>query len=102
MTSKEAMTMIKPHLENLSDGKTPIHFCTDEASQKRRTLAEMLSAESEGSEISGNSRAKDKGLVEKGYDLEWCIAALEVEGGDLDKARGWLKGFAPTKAETAG
>ena len=34
------------------------------------------------------------------YELEWCVAALSVEEGDLDRARGWLKGFAPTREET--
>ena len=99
-TSKEAMTTIKPLLEDLANPKTPAHFCTDESSQKRRILAGMLSAESEGPAVSVKGKSKDAGPAFGGYDLEWCIAALEVEGGGLDKARGWLKGFAPTKAET--
>jgi hypothetical protein len=86
--TREAIPMVKPFLEGL-DGKgysTPLHFCADEASQKRRVLAEMLTAE--------------KGVEGKGgYSLEWCVAALEAENGDLDKARSWLKGWAPQRTE---
>lgn len=88
--TKDAIPLVKPFLEGM-DGRgyeTPLHFCTDEASQRRRALAEMLSAE--------------KGVEGKGgYGMEWCVAALEAEGGDLDKARGWLKGWAPQRAEEA-
>ena len=81
---------MKPYLEGM-DGKgytTPLHFCTDEASQRRRAVGEMLSAE--------------KGIDGKGgYGLEWCVAALEAEGGDLEKGRAWLKGWAPTRAEAS-
>jgi len=31
--------------------------------------------------------------------MEWCVAALEAEGGDLDKARSWLKSWAPQRNE---
>jgi hypothetical protein len=63
-----------------------LHFCVDESSQRRRTVAHMLSEE--------------KGVDGKGgYELEWCLAALEAENGDLDKARGWLKGWAPQRSE---
>jgi hypothetical protein len=86
--TKDAIPLVKPFLEGM-DGRgyeTALHFCTDEASQRRRALAEMLSAE--------------KGLEGKGgYSMEWCVAALEAEGGDLDKARGWLKGWAPQRTE---
>jgi hypothetical protein len=65
---------------------TPLHFCVDERGQKSRTLAEMMTAE--------------KGIEGKGgYGLEWCVAALEAEGGDLEKARSWLKGWAPQRTE---
>ena len=98
--SKEALGMIKPTLDGLKDGKVPVHFCTDEASQKRRVLAEMVTAE-------GNAGGKGKGTERdglpegSGYDIEWCVAALEVAGGDLEKARAWLRDFAPTRAEAA-
>lgn len=88
VSTKEALPMVKPWLEGLA-GKgydTPLHFCVDEASQKRRVLAELLAAE--------------KGLDGKGgYAMEWCVAALEAEGGDLDKARSWLKSWAPQRSE---
>ncbi|KAL9130339.1 MAG: hypothetical protein Q9217_001441 [Psora testacea] len=101
ITSKDASSMIKRRLENLEDPKTPLNFCTDEAGQKRRALAEMVAAE--GGDGGGAVEGKGKGKegVDDGYELAWCIAALQVEGGDLNKARGWLKGFAPTRAETA-
>ena len=100
ISSKEALGMIKPTLEGLKDGKVPVHFCTDEASQKRRVLAELLAVE-------GNAGGKGKGKQRdgfaegNGYELEWCVAALETAGGDLDKGRGWLRDFAPTRAEAA-
>ena len=34
------------------------------------------------------------------YELEWCVAALEAEGADIDKAVVWLKNWAPLKSET--
>ncbi|KAF3048907.1 hypothetical protein E8E11_008726 [Didymella keratinophila] len=86
--TREAIPIVKPFLEGM-DGRgyvTPLHFCVDEASQKRRTLAEMLTAE--------------KGIEGKGgYGMEWCVAALEAENGDLNKARAWLKGWAPQRTE---
>ena len=104
ISSKEALGMIKPTLDALKDGKVPVHFCTDEASQQRRVLAELVAAEGHGV---GKGKGKGKGkerddLVEgSGYELEWSVAALEAAGGDLDKARGWLRDFAPTRAEAA-
>ncbi|KAF2644872.1 ubiquitin fusion degradation protein-like protein [Massarina eburnea CBS 473.64] len=86
--TKDAIPLVKPFLVNM-DGRgytTPLHFCVDEASQRRRGVAEMLSAE-QGVEGKG------------GFGLEWCVAALEAEGGDLDRARAWLKGWAPQRVE---
>jgi hypothetical protein len=86
--TKDAIPLVKPFLQGMDGGgyDTPLHFCVDERGQKSRTLAEML--------------AEEKGIEGKGgYGLEWCVAALEAEGGDLDRARGWLKGWAPQKAE---
>lgn len=86
--TKDAIPLVKPFLEGM-DGRgysTPLHFCVDERGQKNRTLAEMLTAE--------------KGIEGKGgYGLDWCVAALEAEGGDLDRGRNWLKGFAPQRSE---
>lgn len=86
--TKEAIPLVKPFLDGM-DGRgysTPLHFCVDERSQKCRTLAEMLGAE--------------RGIEGKGgYGEEWCLAALEAESGDLDRARSWLKGWAPQRSE---
>jgi hypothetical protein len=88
VSTKDAIPMVKPFLEGM-DGRgysKPLHFCVDERSQKNRTLAEMMTAE--------------KGIDGKGgYDPEWCMAALEAEGGDLDRGRAWLKGWAPQRSE---
>ncbi|MCJ1477197.1 hypothetical protein MMC13_005868 [Lambiella insularis] len=86
VTSRDAMVMIKPLLEHLNDGRSSLYFCTDESSQKRRVLAEIIASE---------------GYPTTGYDLSWCIAALEAEGGNMDKARTWLANWAPTRAETS-
>ena len=99
ITSKDAMSMIRRSLDNLKDLKMPLHLCTGEASQKRRTLAEMVAVEGDGVRKMKGKEREGEGMGD-GYQLEWCIAALEVEDGDLDKARGWLKDFAPTRAET--
>jgi hypothetical protein len=86
--TKDAIPLVKPFLEGM-DGRgytTPLHFCVDERSQKSRTLAEMMTAE--------------KGIEGKGgFGLEWCVAALEAEGGDLERGRSWLKGWAPQRSE---
>ena len=95
-TSKDALAMIKPTLENLKNEQTTLSFCTDEASQKSRILAEMLAAEGGGA---SKGKVKERESVTDAYDLEWCIAALEVSAGGLDKARSWLKDYAPTRAE---
>lgn len=103
ITSKEATRMIKPIVEHLADGKTPVCFCTDEKSQRRRTLAEMMAAETEDDKHKGKACASNLNgqRTNSGYELGWCVAALNVEEGDLDRARAWLKGFAPTRAEAA-
>jgi hypothetical protein len=76
MTAQEALPKVKPLMDMLPNKSLPMHFCVDDASQKRRGLAEMLAAE-------------------KGYDLEWCVAAVEAETGNLDRARSWLQNWAP-------
>ena len=97
ITSKEALTMIKPTLDKLKVMSAPVSFCTDEASQKRRTLAEMIAAEC-GSDPKGKGKSNES--IDSGYDPEWCVAAVEAEAGDLDRARSWLKNYAPTRAES--
>lgn len=96
ITSKEALSMIKPFMERLREGTSPLHFCVDEASQKRRTLAEMLAMD-EGDDFKG----KEPERTDEAYALEWCVGALEAESGDLDRGRAWLRDWAPTRAESA-
>lgn len=79
-SASAALPLVKPLLDALGDPDEKMHFCVDEGTQKRRKLAEMLAAE---------------GV----WDLEWCIAALEAENGDLAKARGWLENWAPMKTQ---
>jgi len=88
VTTKDALPMIKPFMNGLAhgDGRSPLHFCVDERSQKSRVLAAMLAAE-------GDQASRG------GYSLEWCVGALEAEGGDLDGARQWLKNWAPTRQQ---
>lgn len=78
-SASAALPLVKPLLEALGTPAEKMHFCVDEGTQKRRKTAEMLAAE---------------GV----WDLEWCIAALEAEGGDLARARGWLGDWAPVKS----
>lgn len=89
LTMKDALPMVKPYLDALARGETqsPLHFCVDEGTQKRRTLAEMLAAEDWGPAGKG------------GYSFEWCVGALEAEAGDLDAARKWLINWAPARQE---
>lgn len=87
VSTKDALPMIKPFLEGLLGNATPLHFCTDEGSQRRRNLAGLLAAEDGG------------GVGNGGYAVEWCVGALEAMGGDLDGARGWLKNWAKGRGE---
>jgi hypothetical protein len=77
-TAAAALPLVKPLLEELADHAKPMRFCVDEASQRRKKTAEMMAAEG-------------------AWELEWCVAALEAEGGNLARARGWLGDWAPTK-----
>ncbi|KAI1483174.1 ubiquitin fusion degradation protein UFD1-domain-containing protein [Daldinia eschscholtzii] len=77
-TAQLVLPQIKPLIESVRDVQKPMYFCVDEANQRRRKLAEMLAAEGD-------------------WDLEWCIAACEAEGANLDMARGWLINWAPSK-----
>lgn len=91
MPTAEILRTVKPILDAVSVqpgsiNSAPLYFCTDEASQQRRTLAEMMAAE--GGVLGG-----------KAYDIEWCVAAVETATGDLDKAREWLNNWAPAKGE---
>ncbi|KAK3985444.1 ubiquitin fusion degradation protein UFD1-domain-containing protein [Cladorrhinum sp. PSN332] len=77
-SASAALPLVKPLLEEIREYSKPMHFCVDEASQRRRKAAEMLAAE---------------GI----WSVEWCIAAMEAEGGNLSQARAWLVDWAPPK-----
>ena len=76
-TAQAALPLVKPLLALASNKDEAVYyFCVDEASQVRRTLAEVVAAE-------------------KVWDLEWCIAAAEAVKGNPDKMREWLQAWAP-------
>ncbi|EFQ36372.1 ubiquitin fusion degradation protein [Colletotrichum graminicola] len=77
-SAQAALPIVKPLVQSIPQVQEPIYFCVDEASQRRRKLAEMLAGE---------------GV----WDFEWCLAACEAATGDLDKAREWLVNWAPTR-----
>ena len=92
LTVAEAIPIAKPYVDGVTKTEeipTPLHFCTDEASQQRRTTASMLAAEGKG--------RPDL----KQYSFPWCVAALEAQKGNLSKAQEWLKNFAPSIDEEA-
>jgi len=76
LTAQEALPKVKPLMDALANKGASMFFCVDDASQKRKALAEMLA-------------------VEMRYALEWCVAACEAEAGNLEKARMWLQNWAP-------
>ncbi|KAL8725296.1 MAG: hypothetical protein Q9166_007445 [cf. Caloplaca sp. 2 TL-2023] len=104
--SKDIMVLVKPMLDGGG-----VSFCTDEGSQRRREMGEMVAAErGEGDgfvsgsvqEVGmGKGKEKVKSGEGGGYKVEWVVNALEVEGGDLLKARGWLQDWAVTRQEEA-
>jgi hypothetical protein len=57
-----------------------LYFCVDEATTRKKFLAEMLC-----------SSLEDK------YELGWCVRAIENEQEDLDRAESWLDRNAPRK-----
>jgi hypothetical protein len=90
MAVADIMKVTRPLVEALNTqpdvpNTKPFYFCTDETSQHRRTLAELIAAEGHG--IEG-----------KGYGLAWCIAGAEAASGDLEKTREWLSKWAPTQS----
>ena len=62
-------------------------------------MAEMLAAEGAESANAGKGKGKEGDSGSYGYELAWCVAALEIEAGNLDRARAWLQGFAPRRNE---
>ncbi|KUJ20835.1 uncharacterized protein LY89DRAFT_640693 [Mollisia scopiformis] len=77
-TTLEAAPKVRHLMDSLPNKASPMYFCVDEGSQKRRGLAELIAAE-------------------KIYELEWCVAACEAETGHLDQARTWLQNWAPKR-----
>lgn len=69
---------VRPLVEEAGDRGRPLYFCVDEGGQKRRMVAEVLASE---------------GV----WDLEWCVAAAESEGPAPEKAREWLRNWAPAR-----
>lgn len=87
-TTKDALPLVKPFVDaSTAVTDSPLHFCTDEGGQRKKEKAKMLAAEYE------------QQMGKMGYDLVWCVGALEAEGGDLEKARTWLSNWAPRKDE---
>lgn len=64
----------------LSNPNPELYFCVDEATTRKKFLAELLASESEGK-----------------YELGWCVKAIESEQEDLDRAKTWLDNHAPRK-----
>jgi hypothetical protein len=78
MSAQAALPIVKPLVTQIDDREEPMRFCADEAGQRRRRMAENMARENV-------------------FLFQWCIAALESEGGDLDAARAWLANWAPTR-----
>ncbi|KAF4591351.1 Ubiquitin fusion degradation protein UFD1 [Ophiocordyceps camponoti-floridani] len=72
------LPLVKPLVEKVPERDEPMFFCVDEASQRQRTVSEMVAAE-------------------KGWELAWCVAAAEAEKGDVNKMREWLQAWAPRR-----
>ncbi|EEP77747.1 conserved hypothetical protein [Uncinocarpus reesii 1704] len=91
VSGKEALGLVKPLINAVSiplseregENTAPLYFCTDENNQTRRKLAELLASEA-------------------GYQLGWAVAAVQEVGGNIDKARDWLRNWAPKKGEKLG
>ncbi|KKK17806.1 hypothetical protein ARAM_002078 [Aspergillus rambellii] len=78
MSAAAILALIRPMLDAINfqhrqnrSNTAPFYLCSDQVSQQRRVLAEMLAA------VPGSSKT---------YDLPWCVAAVEA-AGELDKAR---------------
>ncbi|ODQ53715.1 UFD1-domain-containing protein [Saitoella complicata NRRL Y-17804] len=81
LTMAEAAAIVKPIKEALMDISTPLEFCVDEGTTKRRILAEMVLDE------------------DASYDIEWRIKAIDVEASNVANAQLWLERNAVKKAE---
>lgn len=91
VSGKDALALVKPLIDAVhipvlgekTENTAPLYFCTDENSQTRRKLATLLA-------------------LDAGYDLGWCVAAVQEAGGDVAKAQDWLKNWAPKMGEKYG
>ena len=86
LTIKSATSLIKPEIADLQSD-SPLHFCVNEKSQERRRLATFL-------EVQNDWDGK------QGWDLPWCVAALEVSHeNNANRAGEWLRNWAPRRGE---
>ncbi|KAL1954572.1 hypothetical protein VTO42DRAFT_1047 [Malbranchea cinnamomea] len=86
-TPKDALAFIKPLVDSVSVrpesvNTTPLYFCTDETTQHRKEMVDVLVDQEQGQ-----------------YERIWCIAAVDRAAGDLQKAKRWLRDWAPRKGE---
>ena len=126
MSTRTALPLVKPFLEGLfaynansSDGiihtngsdtdhskgtpaqQTPLHFCVDETSQRRRELAEIMAAATSSTTAVTSSNETDHkyhiaGNETRRWALGWWIMALELKGVEnVGGAISWLEGYAP-------
>ncbi|PNS15748.1 Ubiquitin fusion degradation protein 1 [Sphaceloma murrayae] len=85
--AKTAVPMVRDYVQGVAGGDTPLHFCVEEGTQRRRERAGMLKEELEGR------------LGRRAFGFEWCVAAMEAEEGELERARVWLENWAPRVEE---
>jgi len=69
---KAALPLVKPLVDLVPDLEMPMWFCVDAASAMCRLAAEDLASE---------------GV----YEMGWCVAAADATGGDVSRAREWLR-----------
>ncbi|KAL7268011.1 hypothetical protein RUND412_009379 [Rhizina undulata] len=81
VTTAVALPLIRPVTEKLLDWSTPLDLCVDEQTQRWRDVAKALQAES--------VTAVGDGVG--GYDIGFCVAAVEEAKGDVEAARRWLE-----------
>ncbi len=77
-SAQAALPLVKPLMLAVPNIDEPMLFCVDDASQTKKKVAELLSAENV-------------------WDLEWCVAAAEAEKANVGQMREWLQAWAPKK-----
>ncbi|RUP45744.1 ubiquitin fusion degradation protein UFD1-domain-containing protein [Jimgerdemannia flammicorona] len=81
MAASTLIPLITSLRQALASGSRPeLYLCVDEATTRRRFLAEVLEQDLAGK-----------------YAIEWCVKGLEAEREDLDRAKTWVEGNAPRK-----